>query len=196
MVLVLPLLPLLPLPQAFAEQPVVGEREHILLFLSNVSLPAKTPANPRNSSSGSAGAAADGPIELASAMTWVGYSPGLRRSSARALTSPDLSISGSSAGSNGGDVSNGGYGSNGGDVSSLSAGNEERVALDCGHEVAGVVIGTSLPKDVLQLQQLVLTRLPQGPGAMVPTTFNAVPAALFTIMLWSFARYADVHRTF
>jgi hypothetical protein len=165
---------LLPCAQAFAEQPVVGEREHILLFLSNVSLPAKPAASAVTTRNGSSSAvvAADSPIELASAMTWVGYSPGMRRSGARALTSQDYVVGSSSGGGGGGSSSH----------------DEERVTLDCGHRVSGVVIGAELLKDALQLQQLVLTRLPQGPGAMVPATFNAVPSSLFTLMLWSFAR--------
>lgn len=139
---------------------MLGDREHILLFLANVSLPTSA-HTPGSSSSTSASSR---PIEVATVMSWVGYNPGVRRSSAYMLAD--------AAGSVGTD----------------HASPSERVSLDCGHMASAVYIPASLPKDALQLQQLVLSHLPQGPEASVPSQFKAVPAALFTLMLWTFDR--------
>jgi hypothetical protein len=150
--------------QAFAQQLVLGDREHILLFLANVSLPtatstpAATSAFGGNSSSGSA-------MQLASAMSWIGYNHG--EQSHRFSMLVDAAAASPS--------------------DSRSTGN--RVALDCGYAAAAVNVPSTLPKDALQLQQLVLTHLPQAPGASVPAQFKSVPASLFTLMLWTFARY-------
>jgi hypothetical protein len=139
--------------QAYAQQPVVGDREHILLFLSNVSLPA-----PRSSNASSSGAT----LQLPSQQAWVGYNPGVAARSILAL-----------AGRAGPPV-----------------GRNERVTLDCGYHHLVVEIRPGMPKDALQLQQLVLSNLPQGPGAEVPSQVRAVPATLLTSMLWSFKRCA------
>jgi hypothetical protein len=146
----------LPCLQAFSEQAVLGDREHILLFLANITLPTTDP----DPSGGKSSA-----IELVSAMLWIGYKPGVRG------RSPLLLADAAAAG-----------------TISDSGGVYERISLNCNRAPSAVVIPASLPKNALQLQQLVLTHLPQGPGAAVPSSFKAVPAALFTLMLWTFDR--------
>lgn len=147
-----------PCLQAFAEQPVLGDRDHILLFLANITLPDADPDPDPSGANSSA-------IELASPMLWIGYKPGVRGRS-------PLLLNDAAAG-----------------TLNDSGGAYERISLNCDHAPSAVLIPPSLPKNALQLQQLVLTHLPQGPGAAVPGTFKAVPAALFTLMLWTFDRY-------
>lgn len=147
--------------QSFAQQPVVGGREHILLFLANVSLVP----HPAAGAPGPAGSNGRGkqPLELASAMSWVGYRQNGHSQNGRTLIGEPA-------------------------AGKAAVSVEDRVFLDCGFKADSVVIPAALPKDALQLQQLVLSHLPQGPGAMVPTTFKDVPNTLFTILLWSFTR--------
>lgn len=134
---------------------MLGDREHILLFLANISLPTATSA-PTGSSNST--------LQLASAMSWVGYNAGEPSDGFSMLV--DASAA----------------------TPSHSRITGDRVALDCGYAAGAVDIPVILPKDALQLQQLVLTRLPQAPGASVPSQFKAVPAPLFTLMLWTFSR--------
>jgi len=95
-------------------------------------------------------------------MSWVGYNPGSRREVvANAVGEPQL-----------------------GEV----PGKDGTVFLDCVYQQRAVVIPANLGKDALQLQQLVLSHLPQGHGAAVPGQFKALPSTLFTINLWSFER--------
>lgn len=137
----------------------MGDRDHILLFLANVSLPsAETAAAGSSSNASSSHSTA---VHIASAMTWVGYNPGINGSAVDAITLASVNADGRG---------------------------REPVFLDCGYQQAGVVIPQSLPKDALRLQQLVLSRLPQGPGAAVPSSFKAVPSNLLTVMLWTFQR--------
>jgi hypothetical protein len=146
--------------QSFAEQPVVGDREHILLFLANVSLVPHPAAAAAPGPGGSNGRGKQ-PLQLASAMSWVGYRQNGHSQSARTLEPA---------------------------AGKAAVSVEDRVFLDCGFKADSVDIPTALSKDALQLQQLVLWHLPQGPGAMVPTTFKDVPNTLFTVLLWSFTR--------
>lgn len=133
---------------------MLGDREHILLLLANITLPDADP-DPSGSSA----------MELASPMLWIGYKPGVRGRSSLLLSDAAAVTLNDSGGA------------------------YERISLNCDHAPSAVLIPPSVPRNALQLQQLVLTHLPQGPGAAVPSTFKAVPAALFTLMLWTFDRY-------
>lgn len=140
--------------QGYAGLTVVGDRDHILLLLTNVSLPVLA--------AGSNGSSTVQAVEVMSPMSWVGYNPGSRREVvASAAGEPQL-----------------------GDA----RGKDGTVFLDCVYQQGAVVIPANLGKDALQLQQLVLSHLPQGRGAAVPGQFKALPSTLFTVNLWSFDR--------
>lgn len=163
---------------------MLGDREHILLFLANVSLPVLAPP-PASSSSNSANDSAVRPIQLASSMLWLGYKPGARQRTVYALrdaTQPAAAAT--EAGRQDGDGE-----ASAARASGSSSDSDERVHLDCQFQRFGVEIPAER-KDWLQLQQLVLSHLPQGPGAAVPTTaLRAMPSSLFTVLMWSFRRW-------
>ncbi|WIA15144.1 hypothetical protein OEZ85_001831 [Tetradesmus obliquus] len=143
--------------RSFSEMTVVGDRAHILLVLSNVSL---TESAGGSSSSG----AATNPIRVNSAMSWLGSSP----AAAPGDMWPELQKPGAAA----------------------AAGGWALDAIAFGYMRDAIILPESSPKDALQLQQLVLWQLPQGPdvGAAVAAGNARIPAELWTLLLWSIKR--------
>ncbi|KAI8470186.1 MAG: hypothetical protein J3K34DRAFT_521543 [Monoraphidium minutum] len=152
--------------RAYAQEAVIGGRDHILLILANASLapPAPPPAAP-----GAAGAAprAGGPVppvRLNSVMSWLG--------SSRGQDGPD-----------------------GGGAARGADGHSHDAWLDCGAAAGAVVVPEALPAPALQLQQVVLWQLPQGPGVEGAVSRagggkggRGIPAEVFALLLWSFER--------
>jgi hypothetical protein len=114
-------------------------------------------------------------VTIASPMTWIGYSAGgrpalpggQRRRGRMLLQEPATAAAGKQASER-----------------------DARVHLGMGYNSAVVVLPQLAEKDVLQLQQLVLYQLPQGPGAAseLRQPQRGLPGSLATLMLWSFDR--------
>jgi hypothetical protein len=133
-------------------QVVIGDRAHILLLLSNISLADVSPI----SSNGSAAS----PVLVGSAMSWLGASP-TQQAEAR-----------------------------GGNPSSNSTDGNSTVFLGFGFQRDVVVVPAAAPRETLQLRQLVLHELPQGPGVASVAVANGkrLPKELLTVLLWSITR--------
>jgi hypothetical protein len=152
---------LLPCVQSFSEMTVVGDRAHILLVLANISL-ADTAGNGSSSSTGVAAT----PIRLNSLMSWLGSSPAAEPGELW----PELQKGAAAA--------------------AAAAGGGALDSIAFGYLRDAIIVPESSPKDALQLQQLVLQQLPQGPGvgAAVAAGNARIPAELWTVLLWSIKR--------
>jgi hypothetical protein len=148
--------------QAFSESTVVGDRAHILLVLANISLAEA--AGSETAGSDSTGAAT-APIHLNSLMSWIGSSPGAESTDPW----PELQMKGGAP---------------------SAAGADDLDSIAFGYLRDAVIIPDTSPKDALQMQQLVLWQLPQGPGvaAAVAAGSARIPAELWTMLLWSIRR--------
>lgn len=141
--------------QASAEMVVVGDRAHILLLLSNISMAGSSIAG----SSPGNGSAAD-PIRLKSLTSWMGSSPADRAVDASPKQQGKLATAGA------------------------------MVSVGFDYLTNAVLIPDGSPKDALQLQQLVLWQLPQGPGvaSALGKGDSHIPPELWTMLLWSIKR--------
>lgn len=131
---------------------MIGDRAHILLLLSNVSL---APGN--SSSGGSSGAVVSDPIRISTVMSWIGSAPDQAH---RALSEPVALW-------------------------------RHQMHLNCSYAQSAVVIPASFQADALQVQQVVMFNLPQGPGAAtaVQARGRGLPREVFTVLMWSFERW-------
>ncbi|KAF6253981.1 hypothetical protein COO60DRAFT_363306 [Scenedesmus sp. NREL 46B-D3] len=117
-------------------------------------------------SDSSSGTAAN-PVQINSVMSWVGSSP------AAELVDPwlELQLQGVTAA-----------------ATAVGSGNLDAIAFGYLRDV--FVLPDSSPKDALQMQQLVLWQLPQGPDVVAAVAAGSarMPAELWTLLLWSIKR--------
>lgn len=148
--------------QVAAESPVVGDRAHILLLLSNVAVAEPGSASSSGNSSN--------PLRLQSVITWIGTSPADQAAEAWPEPTPQQQ------------------------AAEQQADATANVLVTFGYVRSAVAVIAAAPDDALQLQQLVLGQLSQGPALTAAAAVGGahIPKELWTMLLWCIDRYDAV----